>query len=48
MRDADAFPIGDLVLARRLGKDALARADRWRPFRAYAAMHLWTDEGAKP
>lgn len=47
MRDADAFPIGDLVLARRLGKDALARADRWRPFRAYAAMHLWTDEGAE-
>ncbi len=47
LRDADAFPAGDLVLARRLGKRAMVRADAWRPFRAYAAMHLWTDEGAK-
>lgn len=47
LRDADAFPAGDLVLARRLGKHALARAEAWRPFRAYAAMHLWTDEGAR-
>lgn len=47
LRDADAFPAGDLVLARRLGKRALERADAWRPYRAYAALHLWTDEGAK-
>ncbi len=47
LRDADAFPAGDLVLARRLGKRALERAEAWRPYRAYAAMHLWTDEGAK-
>jgi AraC family transcriptional regulator of adaptative response / DNA-3-methyladenine glycosylase II len=47
LRDADAFPAGDLVLARRLGKRALERAEAWRPYRAYAAMYLWTDEGAK-
>jgi AraC family transcriptional regulator of adaptative response / DNA-3-methyladenine glycosylase II len=47
LRDADAFPAGDLVLARRLGAQAAARSEAWRPFRAYAAMHLWTEEGAK-
>ena len=39
-RDRDAFPPGDLVLRRQvaaLGADP----DRWRPFRAYGAMHLW-------
>jgi AraC family transcriptional regulator of adaptative response / DNA-3-methyladenine glycosylase II len=42
----DAFPDGDLALRRALGgisgRDARARADAWRPWRAYAAMHLWT------
>jgi AraC family transcriptional regulator of adaptative response / DNA-3-methyladenine glycosylase II len=42
---ADAFPSGDLVLRRVLGGvsagEVLARAERWRPWRAYAAMHLW-------
>ncbi len=41
----DAFPDGDLVLRRVLGdlsnREALARAEPWRPWRAYAAMHLW-------
>jgi AraC family transcriptional regulator of adaptative response / DNA-3-methyladenine glycosylase II len=41
----DAFPEGDLVLRKALGgipaKDALAKAEAWRPWRAYAAMHLW-------
>lgn len=39
--DPDAWPGTDLVLARRV--DA-ARLDpsRWRPWRGYAAMHLWT------
>jgi AraC family transcriptional regulator of adaptative response / DNA-3-methyladenine glycosylase II len=38
--DPDAFPAGDLVLRRRIaGLDP----DRWRPWRAYAAMHLWMD-----
>jgi AraC family transcriptional regulator of adaptative response / DNA-3-methyladenine glycosylase II len=42
----DAFPEGDLGLRKALG-GASARqvrqlADAWRPWRAYAAMHLWT------
>lgn len=43
--DPDAFPAGDLVLRRNAGivseRELLARAERWRPFRAYAAMLLW-------
>jgi AraC family transcriptional regulator of adaptative response / DNA-3-methyladenine glycosylase II len=42
LADPDAFPATDLVLRRRLGADATARAQRWRPWRAYAAMHVWT------
>jgi AraC family transcriptional regulator of adaptative response / DNA-3-methyladenine glycosylase II len=38
--DPDAYPASDLVLRRRA--DA-ATAARWSPWRAYAAMHLWTD-----
>jgi AraC family transcriptional regulator of adaptative response / DNA-3-methyladenine glycosylase II len=49
LRDPDAIPLSDLGLRRaleRLGVDArpaavAARAERWRPYRAYAAMHLW-------
>jgi len=44
--DPDAFPAHDLVLRRALGVDspreALARAERWRPWRGYATQHLWT------
>jgi AraC family transcriptional regulator of adaptative response / DNA-3-methyladenine glycosylase II len=41
----DAFPAGDLALRRALDEDDLPmRAERWRPWRAYAAMHLWTKE----
>jgi AraC family transcriptional regulator, regulatory protein of adaptative response / DNA-3-methyladenine glycosylase II len=47
--DRDAFPASDLGIRRgleALGADgsaraALARADAWRPLRAYAAQHLW-------
>jgi AraC family transcriptional regulator, regulatory protein of adaptative response / DNA-3-methyladenine glycosylase II len=42
--DRDAFPGTDLGLRRALadlGCQA-SRADRWRPWRAYAAVHLWT------
>jgi AraC family transcriptional regulator of adaptative response / DNA-3-methyladenine glycosylase II len=49
LRDPDAFMAGDLGV--RKGFDALglastqpamlARAERWRPWRAYAVMHLW-------
>ena len=40
----DAFPASDLVLRRVAGVSAaqlLRRAEEWRPWRAYAAMHLW-------
>ncbi|GAB3806777.1 hypothetical protein GCM10028798_30200 [Humibacter antri] len=46
LRDPDAFPVGDLVLRRALGNispaEALELGERWRPWRAYATMHLWT------
>jgi 3-methyladenine DNA glycosylase/8-oxoguanine DNA glycosylase len=38
LRDPDAWPGTDLWLARAAGD---ADPDRWRPFRAYAAMVLW-------
>jgi AraC family transcriptional regulator of adaptative response / DNA-3-methyladenine glycosylase II len=41
----DAFPHGDLGLLRGLGEDSATRlrtaAEAWRPWRAYAAMHVW-------
>ena len=45
--EPDAFPAGDLWLRRAFDTDErglLARAEAWRPFRAYAAMHLWQNE----
>ncbi|HYA01378.1 MAG TPA: AlkA N-terminal domain-containing protein [Candidatus Binatia bacterium] len=47
--DPDAIPVSDLGLRRamqRLGQPAdpaslAARAEAWRPWRAYAALHLW-------
>lgn len=47
--DPDAFPAADLILRREaapdttpLGTKALTeRADAWRPWRAYAVIHLW-------
>ncbi len=50
VRDPDAFPETDLGLRRaieRLGCPP-ARATRWRPWRAYAALHLWTWAAAAP
>lgn len=50
-RDADAFPASDLGLrksaagaggAAPTAQQLLRQAEAWRPFRAYAAMHLWT------
>lgn len=43
--EPDAFPAGDLVLARALGGERRAQetAEAWRPFRSSAAMHLWTE-----
>lgn len=47
--DPDAFPAGDLVLRKAMGglsAAALERASaRWRPWRAYAAQHLWAVAG---
>lgn len=46
--EPDAFPAGDLGLRRAAGvtQAALAsKADAWRPWRAYAAMYLWTSNG---
>jgi AraC family transcriptional regulator, regulatory protein of adaptative response / DNA-3-methyladenine glycosylase II len=51
--DGDAFPVGDVGLrnaAARLGlptapRDLAARAEAWRPWRAYATLHLWRTLG---
>lgn len=44
-RDPDAFPASDLWLRRSAGASSvatlMARAEAWRPWRAYAAMYLW-------
>jgi len=54
MREPDAFPAADIGLMRamadRKGRrpspgELLARAERWRPWRAYAAQHLWASQG---
>ena len=51
LREPDAFPAADIGLMRALTDPAgrrpsapelLARAQAWRPWRAYAAQHLWT------
>src|SRR5262245_24391041 len=39
--ERDAFPASDLGLRRVLGDDAAARAESWRPWRAYGAMQVW-------
>ena len=50
LREPDAFPASDIGLIRALEKlenraytpaQLLARAEAWRPWRAYAAQHLW-------
>ena len=49
-REPDAFPADDIGLLhafadaqgmRSTSRGLLARAERWRPWRAYAAQHLW-------
>ncbi|MCW2907360.1 MAG: transcriptional regulator Ada, partial [Actinomycetia bacterium] len=42
--DPDAFPAADLGLRRALARLGIppGHAARWRPWRAYAAMHLWS------
>jgi AraC family transcriptional regulator of adaptative response / DNA-3-methyladenine glycosylase II len=53
LNDPDAFLHNDLVIMRvakeKLGieteKELLKRAESWRPWRAYAGMHLWRNAG---
>lgn len=51
LREMDAFPASDVGLlrgaamidgARSTSASLLIRAESWRPWRAYAAQHLWT------
>jgi AraC family transcriptional regulator of adaptative response / DNA-3-methyladenine glycosylase II len=55
-RETDAFPASDVGLLRGAAAlhgektsaaDLLARAESWRPWRAYAAQHLWSADGGK-
>ena len=50
LREPDAFPAADVALMRALrlpgqprptAAEVLARAEAWRPWRAYACFHLW-------
>jgi hypothetical protein len=49
LREPDAFPATDVGLLRAMATNGsrptpaqlLASAEAWRPWRAYAAMHLW-------
>jgi AraC family transcriptional regulator of adaptative response / DNA-3-methyladenine glycosylase II len=49
--EPDAFPAADLGLLRASGaaspKQLEQHAEQWRPWRAYAAMHLWQKENPK-
>ncbi|QCI66818.1 helix-turn-helix domain-containing protein [Phreatobacter stygius] len=53
LREPDAFPAADIGLMRAMAdqdgrrpaaNELMARAERWRPWRAYAAQHLWASE----
>jgi AraC family transcriptional regulator, regulatory protein of adaptative response / DNA-3-methyladenine glycosylase II len=57
LREPDAFPAVDIGLMRAMTtadgrrpspSDLLSRAERWRPWRAYAALHLWAAGMAHP
>jgi AraC family transcriptional regulator of adaptative response / DNA-3-methyladenine glycosylase II len=49
LRWPDAFPEGDLGLRKALAATSARQlrvaAESWRPWRAYAAMHLWNHHG---
>ena len=53
--DPDAFPAADLILRREAAADTTPlstkalteRADAWRPWRAYAVIHLWRGASEK-
>ena len=56
LREPDAFPAADIGLMRAVADgdgrrpgvvELLAQAEKWRPWRAYAAQHLWTSSSAQ-
>jgi AraC family transcriptional regulator of adaptative response / DNA-3-methyladenine glycosylase II len=57
LREPDAFPHGDVALhrayaaaaeaARPTPRELLLVAEAWRPWRAYAAQHLWAADAAR-
>jgi AraC family transcriptional regulator, regulatory protein of adaptative response / DNA-3-methyladenine glycosylase II len=56
LREPDAFPAADIGLMRAMADEAgirpsaaalTAQAESWRPWRAYAAIHLWIAEGER-
>ena len=56
LREPDAFPAADIGLMRAMADEAgvrpsaaalAARAEPWRPWRAYAAIHLWMAAGER-
>lgn len=57
LREPDAFPHADIGLMRAMADDTgarptpqelLTRAEAWRPWRAYAAQHLWAADPVRP
>ena len=56
LRESDAIPTGDVGLLRALGANGTrpttdelsTRAESWRPWRAYAALHLWASDTSHP
>jgi len=57
LREPDAFPAADVGLLRAMADaggrrpspdELLARAEAWRPWRAYAALHLWAAGAPRP
>ena len=51
--DRDAFPAADLGVLKAMTiagvqkRDIIARAESWRPWRAYATLHLWESLGKR-
>jgi AraC family transcriptional regulator, regulatory protein of adaptative response / DNA-3-methyladenine glycosylase II len=50
LREPDAFPAADIGLLRAMAdgdgrrpspSELISLGERWRPWRAYAALHLW-------
>jgi AraC family transcriptional regulator of adaptative response / DNA-3-methyladenine glycosylase II len=56
LAEPDSFPASDLILRRVAGNDGVPLSERqmevrsaaWRPWRAYATMHLWHAASTKP